>query len=170
MALVPAFRRPEFSKRQFFLALLACLAILILLVAAVAGVWWLISSVLAGRRIIGDCPSNLFLLSALMLFGACVGTCLIDFFRKRLGGQELSLAALSLWFVLSCLLALEISSGSYLLFWPLLLGLLGNVVSTLGNKFTANQPTTHWIRTLPALVAAILLFAPVIYLVYIFLT
>ena len=170
MALVLAFRRPEFNKRQFFLALLACLAILILLVAAVAGVWWLISSVLAGRRIIGDCPSNLFLLSALMLFGACVGTCLIDFFRKRLGGQELSLAALSLWFVLSWLLALEISSGSYLLFWPLLLGLLGNAVSNLGNKSTAHQPTTHWIRTFPALVAAILLFAPVIYLLYIFLT
>ena len=142
MALVLAFRRPEFSKRQFFLALLACLAILILLVAAVAGVWWLISSVLAGRRIIGDCPSNLFLLSALMLFGACVGTCLIDFFRKRLGGQELSLAALSLWFVLSWLLALEISSGSYLLFWPLLLGLLGNAVSNLGKKSTAHQSTT----------------------------
>ena len=74
MALVLAFRRPEFNKRQFFLACLRCLAILILLVAAVAGVWWLISSVLAGRRIIGDCPANLFLLSALMLFGACVGT------------------------------------------------------------------------------------------------
>ena len=170
MALVLAFRRPEFSKRQFLLALPTCLAILILLVAAVAGVWWLIASVLAGRRIIGDCPSNLFLLSALMLFGACVGTCLIDFFRKRLGGQELSLAALSLWFVLSWLLALEISSGSYLLFWPLLLGLLGNAVSNLGKKSTAHQSTTHWIRNFPALAAAILLFAPVIYLLYIFLT
>ena len=73
MALLLAFRRPEFSKKRFFLGLLACLAILILLVAAVAAVWWLISFVLAGRRVIGDCPSNLLLLSALMLFGACVG-------------------------------------------------------------------------------------------------
>ena len=145
MALVLAFRRPEFNKRQFFLALLACLAILILLVAAVAGVWWLISSVLAGRRIIGDCPSNLFLLSALMLFGACVGTCLIDFFRKRLGGQELSLAALSLWFVLSWLLALEISSGSYLLFWPLLLCLWAMPFPTLGTnpQHINPQPTGY---------------------------
>jgi hypothetical protein len=165
MALMLAFRRPEFSKRHFFFALLACLAILILLAAAVAGVWWLIFLVLAGRRIIGDCPSNVFLLSALTLFGACVGMCLIGFFRKRLGGQELSLSALSLWFVLSWLLALRISSGSYLLFWPLLLGLLGNVASDLSTK-----STPHWIRNLPALVAAILLFAPVIYLVYIFLT
>jgi len=170
MALALAFRRPEFRKRQFFLALLACLAILILLVAAVAGVWWLISSVLAGQRIIGDCQANLFFLSALMLLGACVGTCLIGFFRKRLGGQELSLAALSLWFVLSWLLALQISSGSYLLFWPLLLGLLGNAASNLSTKSTTKPSTTHWIRNLPALAATILLFAPVIYLLYIFLT
>jgi MFS family permease len=170
MALVLAFRRPEFSKRQFFLALFACLAILILLAAAVAAVWWLISFVLAGRRIIGDCPANLILLSALMLFGACVGMCLIGLFRKRLGGQELFLAALSLWFVLSWLLALKISSGSYLLFWPLLLGLLGNAASNFGNKSTTNPSTTQWIRNLPALAAAILLFAPVIYLLYIFLT
>ena len=77
---------------------------------------------------------------------------------------------MSLWFVLSWLLALEISSGSYLLFWPLLLGLLGNAASHLRNKSTTHQSTTQWIRNLPALAAAILLFAPVIYLVYIFLT
>jgi hypothetical protein len=170
VALVLAFRHPEFSKRQFFLALLACLAILILLTAAVAAGWWIISFVLAGRRIVGDCPSNLFLLSALMLFGACVGMLLVGFCRRRLGGQELSLAALSLWFVLSWLLALEISSGSYLLFWPLLLGLLGTAASIFGKKSTTHPSTTHWVRNLPAVVAAILLFAPISYLVYIFLT
>jgi hypothetical protein len=170
LALVLAFRRPEFSKRQFFLALLACLAILILLVVTVAAVWWLVSFFLAGRRVIGDCPANLLLLSALMLFGACVGMLLLGFFRRRLGAQELSLAALSLWCALSWLLALKISSGSYLLFWPLLLGLLGNAASNFGNKSMANQSTTQWVRNLPALAATILLFAPVIYLVYIFLT
>jgi hypothetical protein len=169
-ALVLAFRRSEFSKQRFLLGLLACLAILILLVAAVAAVWWIISFVLAGRRIVGDSPSNLFLLSALMLFAASVGVLLIGFFRRRLRAQELSLAALSLWFVLSWLLALKISSGSYLLFWPLLFGLLGNVASNLGNKSTTHPSTTQWIRNLPALAAAILLFAPVIFLVYIFLT
>jgi Peptidase family M28 len=170
MALVLAFRSPEFNKRNFFLALLACLAVLILLVAAVAAGWWLISFVLAGRRIVGDCPANLLLLSALMLFGTCVSMLLVGFFRRRLGAQELSLAALSLWCVLSWLLALAIPSGSYLLFWPLLLGLLGNAASNLGKKSTTHPSTTRWIRNLPALAAAILLFAPVIYLVYIFLT
>jgi hypothetical protein len=170
MALLLAFRRPKFSKKRFLFGLLACLVILILLVAAVAAGWWIISFVLAGRRVIGDSPANLLLLSALMLFGACVGMLLLGFFRKRLGQQELSLAALSLWFVLSWILALEVSSGSYLLFWPLLLGLLGNTASNLGNKSTTHQSTTQWVRNLPALAAAILLFAPVIYFVYIFLT
>lgn len=170
LVLLLAFRRPEFNKKRFLLGLLACLVILILLVAAVAAVWWLISFVLADRRVIGDCPANLLLLSALMLFGAYVGMHLVSFFRKRLGQQELSLAALSLWFILSWLLAREISSGSYLLFWPLLLGLLGNAASRVGNKSTNHQSTTQRIRNLPALTAAILLFSPVIYLVYIFLT
>jgi MFS family permease len=170
LALALAFRRQEFNKRQFFLGLLACLAILILLVAAVAAVWWLISFTLAGRRVIGDCPANLFLLSALLLFGACVGMLLVGLFRKRLAQQELSLAALSLWFVLSWLLALEISSGSYLLFWPLLLGLLGNAASNVENKSRTLHATTQWIRNIPAVSVAILLFAPVIYLMYIFLT
>ncbi|HEY2236464.1 MAG TPA: hypothetical protein VGK01_23540 [Candidatus Angelobacter sp.] len=170
IALLLVFRRPEFSRKRFLFGLLACIAILILLVATMAAVWWLISFVLAGRRVIGDCPANLFLLSALMLFGACVGMLLVGFFRKRLGQQELSLAALSLWFVLSWLLALELPSGSYLLFWPLLLGLLGNAASNFGNKSTVHQSRAQWIRSIPALAAAILLFAPVIYLVYIFLT
>ncbi|MFL6388061.1 MAG: M20/M25/M40 family metallo-hydrolase [Terriglobales bacterium] len=170
IALLLAFRRPEFSKKRFLLGLLACLVILIVLVAAAAAVWWLISFVLADERVIGDCPANLFLLSALMLFDACVGILLVGFFRKRLGQQQLSLAALSLWFVLSWLLALELPSGSYLLFWPLLLGLLGNAASNFGNKSTVHQSRAQWTRNLPALAAAILLFAPVIYLVYIFLT
>lgn len=165
MACVLAFRRPEFNKRGFFLALLGCLAILIVLVAAMAAAWWLISFALDGRRVIGDCPANLLLLSGLMFLGAYLGIMLIGFFRKHLGARELSLAALSLWCVLSWLLALLLTSGSYLLFWPLLLGLLANIATKAGNK-----TTTQWLRNIPAVAAAILLFAPVIFLLYVFLT
>lgn len=165
VAFVLAFRRPEINKRQFFLAIPACLAILILLVAALAAGWWLVSLVLGDRRIISDSAANLFLLSGLMFFGACTGILLLGFFRRRLGAQELSLAALSLWCVLSWLLALAIPSGSYLLFWPLLLGLLGSVSTDIRNR-----PTAQWIRNAPAVAATVLLFAPFIYLLYIFLT
>jgi hypothetical protein len=170
ITLALAFRRTGFNKRQFFLALLACLAILILLVAAIAAGWWLISFILAGHRVIGDCPANLFFLSSLMFFGACTGMLLVGFFRRRLSAQELYLAALLLWCLFGWLLVLAIPSGSYLLFWPLLLGLLGNAAANIGNKSTTHQPTTQWIRNIPAIAAAILLFAPVVYLVYIFLT
>ena len=160
-----SFRRPEFNKRSFFLALPACFAVLIVLVAVVAAGWWLISFALAGRRVIGDCPANLLLLSGLMFLGTYTGIVLVGFLRKRLGARELSLAALSLWCVLSWLLALAIPSGSYLLFWPLLFGLLANVAAKVGNK-----PATQWLRNVLAVVVAILLFAPVVYLLYIFLT
>ena len=165
MALVLAFRRPDVNRRQFFLALLACLAILTLLVAAVAAGWWLVSLVLAGHRTIGDSSANLWFLCGLMFLGACTGMLVLRFFRRRLGAQELSLAALALWCALSWLLALAIPSGSYLLFWPLLLGLLGNVAASVRNR-----PAAPWIRNAPAIAAAVLLFAPFIYLLYIFLT
>ena len=165
IAFVLNFRSSEFNKRNFFLASLACFAVLVVLVAVVAAGWWLISFVCACCCVIGDCPANLLLLSGLMFFGAFTGIMLVGFFRKRLGTQELSLAALSLWYILSWLFALSISSGSYLLFWPLLLALLANAAANAGNK-----PATQWIRNLPAVAAAILLFAPVIYLLYIFLT
>jgi hypothetical protein len=165
MALVLAFRRQKVKTGQYLLALLACLAILILLIAAVAAGWWLVSLVLGHRRIFSDSPANLFLLSGLMFFGACIGMLLLGFFRRRLGAQELSLAALTLWCVASWLLTLAIPSGSYLLFWPLLLALVGNISANLRNR-----PGARWIYNVPAVVAAILLFAPVAYLLYIFLT
>jgi hypothetical protein len=165
MALGLAFRRREVRIGRFLLALLACLVVLILLVAAVAAGWWLVSLILGNRRTFSDSPANLFILSGLMLLGACIGMLLLRFFRKRLGAQELSLAALSLWCVISWLLTLTIPAGSYLLFWPLLLALVGTVSANLRNR-----PTPQWIHNFPAVVAAILLFAPVAHLLYIFLT
>ena len=165
MVFVLAFRRPEFNRRSFLLALLACFSILVVLTAVIAAGWWLISFALAGRRVIGDCSANVLLLSGIMFLGAYTGIMLVGFLRKRLGARELSLAALSLWCILSWLLALAIPSGNYLLFWPLLLGLLANATAKDGNK-----PATQWIRNVPAVVIAILLFAPFIYLLYVFLT
>ena len=166
LSFVLAFRRPELSARRFFLALPACLAILVLTVATAAAGWWLVSLARAGRRIISDSSANLFLLSGLLLLCACVGMFLLGWFRKRLGFPEFSLAALSLWCILTWLLALTLPSGSYLLFWPLLLAIIGN----LSVHLSSARPIAQSLRNLPATAAGVLLFAPVIYLLYVFLT
>jgi hypothetical protein len=166
LSLLLSFRRREVSARSYFRALFACLGLLVLIVASAAAGWWLISLVISGRRIISDSPANLFLLCGLMLLGACAGTLVLGWFRRRFGLAGLSLAALSFWLILSWLLALKLPSGSYLLFWPLLLAIAGN----LSVHLASSRPATQFLRNLPATAATVLLFAPVIYLLYVFLT
>jgi hypothetical protein len=167
LALGMAFRARTARPGRLLAALGASLAVFIAVPVVAAAGWWVMALILNGRRIFSDSPANLCLLSGLMLLGAYAGTLLLAFFRRRLGLQELSLAALSLWCVLSWLLALTLPSGSYLLFWPLLLALAGTLSMHL---FRAGSGAGPSLRSLPAIAAAILLFAPVVYLLYIFLT
>lgn len=163
--LAMASRNPGFSKRGFLFALAACLAIPALMAGVAALGWWLLTVLLADHRIISDSPANLLLLSGLIFLSGCVGVATLSFLRKRLSSQLLP-GALSLCWILSWPLVFYLPSGSYLLFWPLLLALLGNIASLVRRTKAA----TEWITGLPALAASILLFAPVIYLIYIFLT
>lgn len=81
---------------------------------------------------------------------------------------ELSLSGLILLVLLTCLLVVALPSGSYLLFWPSLLAMLGLLLIT----FTGGsaQSTAQGFAALPADAVAILFFAPLIYLLYMFLT
>ncbi len=165
MALILNGRQPEFTWKKFLLSIAACLGLLVLIIGSAAAAWCIIIKILGDRRIISDSAANLFLLSGLMLLCASIGTLVLVAFRKRLRNQELSLAALLLWFFLSWVTAILIPSGSYLFFWPLLLGLLGNI-----SVITKKGVVKPWLQNAPAIGAVVLLFAPVIFLLYIFLT
>jgi hypothetical protein len=164
ISFVQAFRKYQSSFRA--LAFCFASAIVILFLVSITGIgWWIISLILGSRRIIADCSANLLLLSGLMLLGASVGTTTLSWLRRKFKVQEIYLASLSLLLVLSWLLALGLPSGSYLLFWPLLLAILGNLSATRSGKSAA-----LWLTSLPATAVTVLLFAPVAYLLYIFLT
>lgn len=163
-----AIRRAEVRTTRFLLALVVCLAFLVVIPATVAGGWWIVNFFLAGQMIFGDSAANLWLLCGLLLLGACAGTLLANLFLKYLSGRELSLAGLVIWCVCSWLLALRIPAGSYLLFWPLLLGVAGTLVSEFMRRGTGSK--RPWLDSLAGVAGAILLFAPVAYLLYIFLT
>lgn len=160
-----AFRKGQSN----FSALAFCFAsaiLLLLMVCITAGVgWWIISHILGARRILTDCFPNIFLLSGLMLLGACVGTAIISWLARKFRAQEICLAALFLCLVLSWLLALVLPSGSYLLFWPLLLASLGCLSASRSGSGSA-----LCVGSIPATACTVLLFAPVGYLLYVFLT
>jgi hypothetical protein len=168
LALLFGIRRLETRPGKLLLALLGCLGLLLVIPLVVTAGWWVVKFFLAGRMIFSDSPANLFLLCGLMLLGAWAGAIGVGALRRRFSTRELSFAGLILWWILSWLLALWLPSGSYLLFWPLLLATAGIVVHQLVNRVA--EPPNQWIYNLAGAGVAVLLFAPVVYLLYIFLT
>lgn len=168
LSVLLAIRRAEVRTARLLLALVACLAFLVVIPAIVAGGWWIINFLLAGHMIFGDSSANLWLLGGLALLGACTGTLLAILSFKYFAGRELSLAGLVILCVSSWLLALWLPSASYLLFWPLLLGVAGTLISQFMRRRTGSPGP--WIGSLAGVAGAILFFAPLAYLLYIFLT
>lgn len=149
------------------LAFLPSIAILLAVPAVLAAVHWFFSKLIAGHIIFGDSPTNSYFLAGLVLLGFCTASVLFVGFRKRYTLQELSISGLIIVVILSWPLAFMLPGGSYVLFWPLLLATLGLMAITFTNK--AVQPGAQAVTSIPGTAITVLLFTPVIYLLYIFL-
>ena len=160
-------RRSDLKMSRILLALLPSLAILIAIPLVLAAADWILANLLAGRMLIGDSPANSCFLASLALLGACSGSFLFATFRRRFSIQELSLAGLILVCCLSWALTLLLPGGSYLLFWPLLLMALGLFIAALMEAGTRTR--VEKLAGAVGAVVSVLLFAPIVYLLYIFL-
>ncbi len=160
-------RRSNVRLGAIMVALPAALAILLSVPVAMVAAQFLVSQVLAGRAILSDSSANSWLLVGLLLLGTCMGGFLFSLFRKRLNPLAISFAGLLLVDILSWAIALVLPAASYLLFWPLLLATLGLLAITLSNKVA--HPGLQCLAALPGAAVAIIIFAPIIYLLYIFL-
>ena len=160
--------RSEVKPGRIFLALLPSLALLLAILVVMAGVAWLVSMIIGRRMIVGDSTANASLLWGCVLLGTWAGSMLFAAFSKRFSIQELSFAGLFLMWILSLALAWMLPAGSYLLFWPLLLVILGLLIIALAKR--ANHPGFQGLAVLPGATMTVLIFAPVIHLLYIFLT
>jgi hypothetical protein len=167
-AIVLNIRRSQVRTGRMLLALLPCIAILLAVPAVLAAAQWFLFRLLAGRIIIGDSPANSYLLAGLVLLGFCTAGVLFVGFRKRFNLLELSISGLIIVAILSWPLSLLLPGGSYILFWPLSLATLGLVATTFTNR--ATQPGAQAVASIPGTAVMILLFAPLIYLLYVFLT
>jgi hypothetical protein len=92
---------------------------------------------------------------------------LFRFGRNAVGARPFCFGGLVTATVLSWVLALKLPSGSYLLLVPLVLVAMGLLLAGIVKK--ANH-LTEPMATAPAAIAMILLYAPLMYLVYVFLT
>lgn len=161
-------RRSKVKFTRIMLSLPAPMAILFSIPAAMAAAQWLISRILAGHMIASDSSANSWLLAGLVLLGICTGGFLFAVFRKRYSLLEISLSGLILLDILSWAVALLLPAGSYLLFWPLLLATLGLLAITLGNN--VERSGMQCLAGLASVAVSVVIFAPVIYLLYVFLT
>jgi Peptidase family M28 len=160
-------RRAGDRKGALIGAFFACLGVLLIIPISMAGVGWLLLRFLGEHLLLGDTPANAWLLVGLAVLGSVTGCAALGKFRKRLGLEELSLAGLLVVCILSWTAALLLPAGSYLLFWPLLFSTVGLLALRL---FKKESPTAMAAATLAGATIAVLLFAPVAYLLYVFLT
>jgi hypothetical protein len=161
-------RSGEIRVGRWLLALLPALALLLLIPLIMVGAHWVLATVISRHAIFADSAANAFLLSGLALLGAAAGSLLFAGFRRRFTIQELSLAGLTMICLLSWGMALKLPAGSYLLFWPLFFTVLGLLAVQVAGK--GSQPRAQWRASAAGAIVAILLFAPVAYLLYVFLT
>ena len=163
-------RGSKVRPARLIFALGASLSIVLAIPVVLVVTQWLLSRLLAGHIIAADARANSYLLTGHILLGFCVGGLLLELagFRKRLSVLELALSGLILLVLLTWLLVLALPAGSYLLFWPPLLAMLGLLLITFAGR--SAQSVAQGFATLPAAAVAILLFAPLIYLLYVFLT
>lgn len=165
--LVLSMRRAGIRLGKLVRSMLLCLLLLFVIPVIMAAAAWLLLLLLGGRMLLGDTTANSFLLVGLTVLGAAIGGIALAKLRRHFDFRELSLAGLVVVCILSWIIALLLPAGSYLLFWPLLLTAAGLLLP----GFTGARSARAWLlSTMAGALAAILIFAPIAYLLYIFLT
>jgi hypothetical protein len=166
-AIVLDIRRGKARLSKIFGAALVSFVFLIVVPAAMAAVELIIARVLGGSMLVADSRANALLLAGLVLFGVCVAILLFTFTRRRSSSHEFAFGGLVVVCGLSWFLALALPAGNYLLFWPLLLMTAGLTATAISKS---ERPLIIHVTGFAGMAGTILLFAPLSYLLYIFLT
>jgi hypothetical protein len=131
------------------------------------GLWQSLSHLLKGRLLLVDCvPTAVLLVGVVVLFTALHASLLRNIIQ-HFSDDVAHVAGLMLICLCAWALAIFVPSGSYLLYWPLVFAALG-VIASLSLKQTSEN--TRTLAALPAVLAAILLFVPFLYILYVFAT
>lgn len=160
-------RRAGIRMGKLMLSTVSCLVLLVIIPVIMASAAWLLFRLRGNRMLVGDTPANSFLLIGLAVLGAGIGAAVLAKLRRYSDLQELSLAGLVIVCILNWIIGLGLPAGSYLLFWPFLFTTIGLLLLEL---MGIRSSRARLLGTLVGVLATILLFAPIAYLLYIFLT
>jgi hypothetical protein len=142
-------------------------AVLLMIPAAVGSayiVWWLVSTATAGRLLFGDTPSNVWIIVGCIAAALALTLLVQSWLAEKLGRTNFALGQLLFFTVVTAAATVMLPEGSYVFQWPLLFALLGLVAARFVRSATA-AATAAFIGSVPAL----LLFAPLMYLLFVIL-
>ncbi len=168
ITLALAIRRSHLTAGKLATAVLALLATLILVTVVSAALWWVTALLFSARLVISDSSTNSLLLAGFVLTSAFLAAWVLLRLQRKWSLYTLWCAGLVLLCVLSWPLAVILPAGSYLLFWPLVIVTAGALILELIHA--TPTPSAQLLASLPGVIAALLLFAPVLYLAYVFIT
>jgi hypothetical protein len=165
--LLLAAQRQKLRVPKVMLAVLPSTAFLLIIPALSAGVAIALFRAISARMITGDCLANSLLLAGLVLIEICISVFLYSLCRNWFTSRELSLGGLIVSCALTWTIALILPAASYLLFWPFLL-LTGGMLAIVSIKNVTHSGQI--LAVAPGTAVTVLLFVPIAYLLYIFLT
>lgn len=167
IVVVMGLSRKRIAASKVFLGAVCSFVLVVVLAALLAAVWWVFSIAFGRRLIRGDSPSNALLLMGLIFLGLLCAVNAFRISRRLVGGRQLCFGGLIIATALNWVLALRLAAGSYLLLIPTFLLAAGLLVLEMWPDRSA---ILEFLGGVPATTATILLYAPLLYLVYVFMT
>lgn len=168
---VLGFRRGQLRVSGLALGFLAFLACLVLVPLAVWLVLFIVLNLHPQYSLIPQRDtynSRLYVIAFAALATAIVAA-LYNLFRRRIRVPDLAIGALLWWLVLAVLTSLFLPGASYLFVWPLLFSLIGMAV-LFAPKNQENVLMRRFIVLLLCAVPGIVMFAPLIFMLFVAMT
>jgi hypothetical protein len=159
-------RKREIAVSRQLLAFVYCVGFMLVLPLLLALTNLAMIRAMGGRFIFGDTPANAWLLIGYVLLGGAIAA-LAASTGRRITLPELPIAGLAVFCLVGWVAAIALPSGSYLFCFPLLSSTV--VLLATIRQQQKLHPIANIILGLVGPIFAVLLYAPLIYLFYVYL-
>lgn len=168
--LIYGFKGNHLTLSGIALGFFAFLLTLISAALIVTFVWWVINTMHSGYRAIsqGEPYNNHLYFVSFAALAVAISSVLYIWFRKKISLNDLTVGGLLWWTILMVATSLLLPGGSYLFTWPLLFSLIAFSITLAlpGHRNSIKHSAVISICASPG----ILLFTPMIYLIFLAMT
>ena len=143
-------------------AVVSCLAVILVSIGGAYAVWWLVSMSTSGRLLVGDTTSNKLILLGCVAAALALALVVQSWLGSKLGRYNLVTGQLLFFALVMTAVTVMLPEASYVLQWPLAFALPG-----LGGALLLRSATGAALSAFIGSVPAVLIFAPLMYLLFV---